>query len=93
MHGRLSLDADDDGMRFEGQTFSSKVSWSHFGKFLEDDEVFVLYQQNQRIFNTVPKRSLSPEQITTLRQYLERNIRSGGSKPATNGGVQSPERI
>jgi hypothetical protein len=93
MHGRLSLDADDDGMQFGGQTFSSKMSWSHFGKFFEDEKVFVLYQQNQRVFSSVPKRTLSPEQITTLRQYLQRNVSSGGSKPATNGGVQPPQRV
>lgn len=80
VHGRISLDANDDGMQFRGHTFCSKVSWSHFGKFFEDDKVFVLYQQNQQIFNTVPKRSLSPEQVTTLRQYLERNISSPGFK-------------
>jgi len=77
MHGKLSFDADDEGIRFAGGTFSSKLAWPHFVKYVEDDKVFLLYQ-NSQVFNLVPKRALSQEQITTLREYLQRNIRPNG---------------
>jgi len=73
MHGRLSLAADEDGLRFQGPTFSSQIGWQNFSRFFEDEKSFILYQ-NSRIFNLVPKRSLAPEQIKTLREYLERKI-------------------
>ncbi len=46
---------------------------SAFSRFFEDEKSFILYQ-NSRIFNLVPKRSLAPEQIKTLREYFERKI-------------------
>jgi len=73
MHGRLSLGVDEDGLRFQGSTFSSQVGWSNFRKFFEDESSFVFYQ-NQLVFNIVPKRSLAPDQITALRGFLERKI-------------------
>jgi hypothetical protein len=76
MHGPLSLDVDDEGIQFRGQTFSSNVSWDHFGKFFEDDKGFVLYQKNERIFNIVPKRELTTEQTTALRHYFELHLGS-----------------
>jgi YcxB-like protein len=76
MHGPLSLDVDDEGIRFSGRTFSSNVSWDLFGKFFEDGKTFVLYQKNERIFNIVPKRGLTTEQTTALRQYFELRLRS-----------------
>ena len=73
MHGRLSLAADEDGLRFQGPTFSSQIGWQNFSRFFEDEKSFVIYH-NSRVFNPVPKRSLAPEQIKTLREYLERKI-------------------
>src|SRR5258708_17388423 len=62
MHGRLSLAADEDGLRFQGPTSSSQTGWQNFSRFFEDEKSFVIYH-NSRIFNLVPKRSLAPEQI------------------------------
>ena len=73
MHGRLLLGVDEGGLSFHGPTFSSQVGWSNFRKFFEDEDSFVLYQ-NQQVINIVPKRKLAPEQITALRGYFERNI-------------------
>jgi YcxB-like protein len=75
LHGRLTLDVDDSGIQFGGPITSAKVAWAYFGKFFEDERVFVLYQKNQTIFNMVPKRALSADQVADLRQYLEQNVR------------------
>jgi hypothetical protein len=74
MHGKLSLEVNDDGLRFRGQSFSSEVGWSNFIQFFEDENSFVVYQ-NVHVFNLVPKRNLSSDQVATLRTYLERALR------------------
>jgi hypothetical protein len=75
LHGRLTLDVDDSGIQLGGPITSAKVAWAYFGKFFEDERVFVLYQKNQAIFHMVPKRALSADQVASFRQYLEQNIR------------------
>jgi hypothetical protein len=77
MHGMLSLDVDDAGIQFSGPSFSSpKDGWTTFNRFLEDENSFLLYQKE--VFNIViiPKRNLSAEQITALRDHLARGISS-----------------
>ena len=73
MHGRISLGVGEDGLQFQGPTFSSQLRWSHFARFIEDEDSFLLYP-NEQIFNIVPKRNLAPEQITALREYLALKI-------------------
>jgi hypothetical protein len=77
LRGPLSLDADNDGMSFQGTTFSSHVTWSHFSRYCEDDHSFVIFQ-NPRIFNIIPKRKLAAEQIAELRGLLNRWIAGRG---------------
>jgi YcxB-like protein len=77
LRGPLSLDADDDGMRFQGSTISSQVIWAHFSRYCEDDHSFLLFQ-NARIFNMIPKRKLSLEQIAELRGLFTRCIARRG---------------
>jgi hypothetical protein len=80
LHGRVHLDVNEDSWVSSGPSFRGKVDWSNFSKFSEDDRVFVIYQ-NTQTFNIVPKHSLAPDQISELRQYLERNI--GKSKSSS----------
>ena len=75
MHGKLSVEVSDQGLQFQGPTSSSHAGWSHFRQFFEDKNSFVLYQHSQ-IFNLIPKRCLTPDQIASLRGYLDRNIGS-----------------
>jgi len=73
MHGPLSLEIDDVGLEFKGPTFTSKIEWPHFRKFFEDDQSFVIYADSG-VFNVIPKRGLSSEQITDLREYFARKL-------------------
>lgn len=73
LHGPLSLDATDEGMHFQGPTFSSQVSWSYYSRFCEDENSFLIFQ-NQRLFNLIPKRHLSSEQIVELRGLFTSHI-------------------
>jgi hypothetical protein len=73
-HGPLQLDADDNGLLFRGAAFGGKIGWPSFSSFFEDEDGFVLYQKTG-VFNVVPKRQLSPEQVAGLREYFERKIK------------------
>lgn len=73
MHGRLSIIVEEEGLHFQGATFSSQVGWSNFSRFFEDQKSFVLYQ-NQQVINIIAKRTLTPEEIQELRRYFEKNI-------------------
>ena len=75
LHGRLTLDVDDSGIQFGGPITSAKVAWAYFGKFFEDERVFILYQKNQMTFHMVPKRVLSADQVASFRQHLEQNLK------------------
>ncbi|HMK21167.1 MAG TPA: YcxB family protein [Terriglobales bacterium] len=72
-HGPLQLDADEGGLFFRGVAFSGKIGWSNFSNFFEDENGFVLYQ-NTGVFNILPKRQLSAEQISWLRDNFQRKI-------------------
>ena len=74
IHGKLFLEVTEDGLAFTGPTSSSKVGWSNFWKVLEDEQSFVIYQQNQLAFSIIPKRNLSTQQITELRESLASKI-------------------
>lgn len=80
MHGPLTLDVSEDGMSFRGQTFASEVSWDHFAQFYEDKKTFVISQRGQTVFNMLPKRCLSSEQTSTLRELFNRHMNTGASE-------------
>lgn len=72
-HGPPQLDADDNGLFFRGAAFGGKIGWSSFSNFFEDEDGFVLYQKTG-VFNILPKRQFSPEQVSGLREYFQRKI-------------------
>jgi hypothetical protein len=76
MDGRLVLEVDDDGIQFEGPVSEAKMSWAAFSKFFEDDKSFIYFQRNGQIFHMLPKRFLSLEQTTAVREFFERHIGS-----------------
>ena len=73
LHGKLSLRADEDGFEGEGPTFHSKVNWSVFDFFCEDNASFVLFQKTL-IISIIPKRELSADNIQELRRLFQSKI-------------------
>jgi hypothetical protein len=47
------------------------VAWNDYLKWDENEQIFILYQA-PRLFNMVPKRALSPDQIVDIRQCAAR---------------------
>ena len=74
MHGKLSLDATDAHLHFQGNSFDSKVNWSNFNSVLEDNTSFVIYQ-NSNCFNIIPKAHLTAEQVKNLSDLLRQNVK------------------
>ncbi|HEY4677053.1 MAG TPA: YcxB family protein [Candidatus Angelobacter sp.] len=73
LHGPLSMAVGEQGMSFEGPDFSSQLKWPFFLKFAEDDKNFVIYQTNQ-LFFCIPKRQLSQQEISNIREALTQHI-------------------
>ena len=71
--GVRSLILNEGDLEFNGPTYSSQLKWQHFLRFVEDEKVFLLYQSTQAA-QIIPKRELSPEQISELREALTRNV-------------------
>ncbi|HLK53950.1 MAG TPA: YcxB family protein [Candidatus Angelobacter sp.] len=76
-HGPMSLETGDYGMTIKGDGIDSRMAWSNFVSFHEDDNCFVIYSSNS-VFHPIPKRMLLAEQIAGLRECFESNIRAKG---------------
>ena len=73
LHGPRSTAVDEQGISFEGPDFSSQLKCPFFLKFAEDDKSFVMYQTNQMFF-LIPKRLLSWQEISNIREALAQHI-------------------
>lgn len=73
LHGRRTMATDETGVSFSGPAFSSRLEWSFFPRFVEDEKAFLLYQSDQ-VFNVIPKRSLSQNEISELKEAFTRHI-------------------
>jgi len=58
------------GLTLANESGEWRVAWSDYLKWREDGRIFMFYQA-PRLFNMVPKRALTPEQVTDLRQCAE----------------------
>jgi hypothetical protein len=75
-HGPRTALVDAVGVHWRWDGGSSDVEWKNFIRHLESKHLFLLYL-SPVMFNTVPKRALTPEQISELRTILARNISQG----------------
>jgi YcxB-like protein len=88
LRGRLFLEVTEDGIQFTGENFLMKTRWAEFLKFFEDRRTFILHQRNPQhsqpplMFHVLPKRTLSRDQIESLRQYLQSKIATKKAAPA-----------
>jgi hypothetical protein len=73
MHGRLSAEFDDQGIRFSGPNHTGSAGWQNYQKFVEDSRMFLLWQPT-KVFNPIPKRHLSSQQIDELRTVLSTHL-------------------
>ena len=84
MHGKLSAEFDDQGVRFSGPSHIGSSGWQNYQNFAEDSRMFLLWQPT-KVFNPIPKRYLSLQQIKELHALLSAHLlrnrgRSGRSR-------------
>jgi hypothetical protein len=73
MHGRLSAEFDDTGVRFSGPNHNGFLGWQNYASFSEDPCCFLLWQPT-KIFNIIPKRHLASQQVEELRSFLSTHL-------------------
>lgn len=73
MHGRLSAEFDESGARFSGPNHNGFLGWQNYARFSEDSRCFLLWQPT-KIFNPIPKRHLSLQQIEQLGGLLRTHL-------------------
>jgi hypothetical protein len=64
----------DEGVEIQSEVSSTRIRWEAFIKSREDRKVFLLYvQKNSAQF--IPKRVLSAEQLSELRDIVSRHVK------------------
>src|SRR5690348_14351856 len=76
--GPQTLLLDDAGLHWRWDTGSAEMQWSNIIKCSESKTMFMLYS-SPAFFHLVPKRALSPEQLSEFRTTLGQHIAGGGS--------------
>jgi hypothetical protein len=63
----------DSGMEVSSSTVTSKYGWSAFTRYVESKNLFLVYQASQ-VFNVIPKRAFTPEDLNSFRSMLHQNL-------------------
>ncbi len=73
--GPRTMVLDAAGVHWRWNGGSADVEWKNFIRFLESKSEFLLYS-SPACFNILPKRALSPDQLSELRGLFAQNISS-----------------
>jgi YcxB-like protein len=71
LHRPYTFSWSETGLTVTSSSGQSQVAWSDYLKWYENAQIFILYQA-PRLFNMLPKRALTPEQIADVRQCASR---------------------
>jgi hypothetical protein len=69
----MAIVVSDSGMQVQSQHCDSRVAWSTYIGWAEEESVFVLFPQ-PRIYVPIPKRAFAAEQLNEFREILRRNV-------------------
>jgi hypothetical protein len=71
--GPITVLADAGGLHWRWNGGSSDLEWKHYIRHLESKRQFLLYS-SPVLFIIVPKRALTPEQVSEFRTLLAQNL-------------------
>jgi hypothetical protein len=71
LHRPYTFSWSESGLTIRSESGEWKIAWDDYLKWDENAQIFILYQA-PRLFNMMPKRALTPEQIVDLRQCAGR---------------------
>ena len=72
-HGARKIVADADGLHVAWTGGSANMNWSNLVRYIEAKNQFLLYT-SPACFNIIPKRALTPEQLSDFRSLLQERI-------------------
>jgi hypothetical protein len=72
LHAPLTFSWSEAGLKTENTSGTWQIPWSDYLRFRENASVMLFYQA-PRLFQMVPKRALTPEQIDDLREHARQN--------------------
>jgi len=71
---RYQLTFNQEGIHFQTSTIDSKLAWSHYSRFMEDDRLFLLIYGKQ-MYTVIPKSAFNDsEAISLLRDLISSKI-------------------
>ena len=71
LHAPHSITWSDSDIVFTSAGSTTRLAWTDFVDVLEDEQ-YIMLRQTEILFNPVPKRALTAEQITDLRDHANR---------------------
>jgi hypothetical protein len=69
----FTADVSEEGVHFVTPNSDSRVKWGGFVRFLESDEIFMLFHA-EWVFSIIPKRAFAPGETDHFRDPLRRHI-------------------
>ena len=69
----FTTDMSEDGILITMPTAESRMKWDNFVRFLESDDIFVLFHSDL-IFNILPKRAFTTDEVDRFRELILRKI-------------------
>ena len=69
----FTTDISEDGILITMPTAESRMKWDNFVRFLESDDIFVLFHSDL-IFNILPKRAFTTDEVDRFRELILRKI-------------------
>jgi hypothetical protein len=70
IQGEMLVGWSDAGLHVDSEYGSFDMPWSHFGKWLENGAVFLVFE-SPRLYRIIPKRVLTAAQADSLRRHLQ----------------------
>jgi hypothetical protein len=72
--GPITLTLDETGVHTRWNGGNSDVEWRNFVRWVEGKNQILLYS-SPVLFNIVPKRALSPEELNVVRELVQQHVR------------------
>ena len=87
--GKVEVTASQAGIQFLSARGTADLKWDAFLRYTETKNLFMLYPQS-RLFNIIPKRAFTPQDLQEFRQALQQNL---AAKSASHNKKVSPQVI
>lgn len=78
----------DAGLKARSTRGESVMPWTEYWKWRQDPKILLLYHSD-RLYQFIPKRALSPEQMADLVAVMERQRSGAGAVAASSASIGS----